>query len=117
MITPESQSDARFFEQVRGAPFIFTGKVLKTGATTVSQLPPDPRLAVVRVEAVFRAPPVLGPLKGKRVTVQLTEERRAKSGDTALFYATSWLYGDGIAVVEVAHETAPKDPRTVLARV
>ena len=117
MITPESQLDARFFEKVRGAPFIFTGKVLKTGATTLSQLPPDPRLAVVRVEAVFRAPPVLGPLKGKRVTVQLTAERRAKSGELALFYATSWLYGDGIAVVEIAHEVAPKDPGAMIARV
>jgi hypothetical protein len=117
MATGKQQADARFAEQVRAAPFIFIGQIVKARATAIAALEPDDRLAVVRVDTVLRAPPVLGALKGKRITIQLTCGRPMKAGAEALFYATSWLYGDGIAVVEVARKSVPEDAKAMLAAV
>lgn len=117
MATDNQQADERFADQVRAAPFIFTGQIVKAGATSIVALAPDERLAVVRVDTVLRAPPVLGPLGGKRITIQLISGRPMKAGAKALFYATSWLYGDGIAVVEVARESVPGDAKAMLAAV
>ena len=117
MTTASRQRDLRFAEQVRTAPFIFTGQVVTPGATTLAALAPDERLAVVRIDTVFRAPAVLGPIEGKRVTIQLARGRPMKAGARALFYATSWLYAEGIAVVELAREPVPRNPKDVLARV
>ncbi|HYR91648.1 MAG TPA: hypothetical protein VE422_46780 [Terriglobia bacterium] len=111
------QADARFEEQVRSAPFIFSGQIVKPGASTVATLPPNDRLAIVKIDTVFRAPAVLGSLTGKRITVQIAAGKPMKTGAKALFYATSWLYGDGIAVVEVARADVPKDKKDMLARV
>ena len=117
MATANTQADARFAELVRTAPFIFTAQVVQLGATSVAGLAPNERLAVVKVDSVFRAPPVLESLKNKRVTIQLGGQKSLKAGEKALFYATSWLYGDGVAVVEVARERVPSDLKSLAARV
>ena len=117
MATARQQADARFDEQVQAAPFIFTGQIVKTGAAAIAALTPDERLAIVRVDTVLRAPPLLGALRGKRITIQLIARRPMKAGAKALFYATSWLYGDGIGVVEVARESVPKDAKAMLTAV
>lgn len=117
MATASSRPDNRFAELVRSAPFIFSAQIVKPGASTVATLAPTERLAVVKVNTVFRAPPLLGPLEGKQLTIQLASGKPMKAGSRALFYAMSWLYGDGIAVVEVARSDVPKDATDVLARV
>lgn len=112
-----SPSDQRFSARVASAPFIFSGRIVKTGAATVAMLEPTAQVAIVAVDAVFRAPAVLGRLEGQRLTVRLAGAKPARLGDRALFYATSWLYADGIAVVEVGREGVPKDSGKMLARV
>lgn len=117
MLTGASASDVRFIERVRASPFIFTATVLKTDASRVLQVSTSTRLVVVRVATVFRAPAVLGSLARTRLVVQLGPSASIGAGDAALFYATSWLYGEAVAVVEVARERVPKDPQDFLARV
>ena len=117
MAKASQPADARFAEQVRAAPFIFTGQIVKARASGIAALAPDERIAVVRVATVLRAPPVLGALGGKLITIQLAEGRPMKVGAKALFYAASWLYGEGIAVVEVARESVPRDAKAMLAAV
>lgn len=117
MTAPVTPADARFVERVRSAPFIFAGRIVKRGASTMAMVEPNDQVAVVAVDSVFRAPPVLGRLEKTRVTVQLAPGRTASAGDRILFYATSWMYGDGLAVVEVAREALPKDLAATRARV
>jgi hypothetical protein len=117
MLPEEGSSDARFVERVRSTPFIFVGRIVKRGAATMDIEPGDRTAVVVVVDTVLRAPAVLGRLERKRITVLLAAGKPARPGLRALFYATSWLYGDGIAVVEVAREAAPRDAATALARV
>lgn len=116
MLLDPSTADRRFIERVRSAPFIFTGRVLKA-RPTLSQLASVEGLVVVQVQTVFRAPPVFRTLAGARVTVRLATSKRVRTGDRLLFYATSWLYGDSVAVAEIAREPAPRDPEGLLARV
>lgn len=110
-------SDARLVEQVRTAPFIFTGRVMQPGGSTVREIAPAPGLAVLRLEEVFRAPATLGDLKGTRLTIQLAGTRPLEKGASALFYATSWMYSDGLAVVELGREVVPRDPTALHERV
>lgn len=109
--------EARFAEQVQSAPFIFVGRVVESGASTVREIAPQAGLAVVLVEEVYRAPVTLGDLKGKPLTIMLDGKKSADKGARALFYATSWMYSDGIAVVEVGRSAVPRDAGAMLERV
>jgi hypothetical protein len=53
---------------------------------------------VVDVEDAVLAPANLGELRGRKLTVVLATA--AKKGDRAIWWATSWLYGNEIAVIE-----------------
>lgn len=117
MAKTTTNAEEAFFDRVRSAPFIFTGQVVRTEASSVREIAPGPGLALVQVREVFRAPPTLGDIKGKRLTVRLDPKRDIKRGSAALFYATSWIYSDGIAVVEVGREAVPRDSRAMLERV
>ena len=117
MATAKRQASGSMLERVRLAPFIFTAQVVKQSATTVAALQPDERLVIVKVEQVFRAPAVLGSLEKKRITVRLASDRPLKVGSKTLFYATSWLFGEGIAVVELGRDKAPADRVAMLASV
>lgn len=67
MTTSESIADERLVTRVRSAPFIFSGKIIKTGASTVAVLEPNEQVVVVAIRTVFRTPPVLGQLEGRRI--------------------------------------------------
>jgi hypothetical protein len=110
-----SLSDAQFIERVRAAPFVFSASVLKTGASSVSTLPAAEGLAVLKVDAVARAPAVVGSLRGKRITLRCASTPRV--GDKAVYYAAGWLYGDGLALVEIAREAMPKIGRDWIEKI
>lgn len=79
--------------------FIFTGSVERARGTTVTAISADAQVGIVRIDEVFVAPEVLGRLEGREITVRFAVE--TKEGEYALFFANGWLYGDGIAVIEV----------------
>jgi hypothetical protein len=56
---------------------------------------------MVRVDEVVVAPPNLGRLAGKTITLYLTSSRGVKANDEATFFATSWHYGRNIGVTEI----------------
>lgn len=88
---------------VRGAPIIFSGTVRQLGAGSFSGLPPSERLAVVRVSRTFRAAPVLGTINDHEITVLLDPRSEVQVGYEGVFFATSWVYGESIAVREIEH--------------
>lgn len=86
---------------VARAGLIFVGAV---GAPVrVPGVSASDRTVLVDVENVLQAPIVLGDLTGKTITVLLsTAIRHPREGARYTFFATSWRYGETVAVAEVA---------------
>ncbi len=58
---------------------------------------------VARVDAIFKTDPALGDLVGRELTIELAAELPTLDiGAQAIFHAIEWIYGDEIAVKEVA---------------
>lgn len=96
---------ARELDRLVRSPFIFSGTVERTTAATVPSVRVDDATAVVRIERVFRAPEVVGDQTGRTITIQLRKPD-VKRGARALFFATGWLYGESIAVMEEGRASA-----------
>ncbi|HEY3219245.1 MAG TPA: hypothetical protein VGJ80_00810 [Gemmatimonadales bacterium] len=76
---------------VRQSDIIFAGTVTRPG--------------VVRVDQVFEKPAAVSLAKGDSVTVLPARAGSLNPGMRATFYTTGWIYGRGITVREVGHET------------
>lgn len=83
------------------AEFIFKGTLRKANAVTMAAVPVTDKTVVVRVDEVLRGPEALRDFVAKEVTVQLIKPTEMKAGDQATFFTNAWLYGEGLAVVEV----------------
>jgi hypothetical protein len=100
---PPSLTDA-----ARSAPFVLVGTARHPRQSTVKELPGDREdTVVVRVEEVIDAPPGVQ-LAGRDVTIRLSG-RSLRRGLRAVFFATSLIYGDQIALAEVARIEGPVD--------
>jgi hypothetical protein len=66
-------------------------------------------MALVRVEDVVVAPPALGTLTGKTVTVYLESPKGVRANELATFFATSWHYGKTIGVMEIGRSNMTAD--------
>jgi hypothetical protein len=80
--------------------FIFSGSIVRAGASTVATVPASAATVVVSVEEVIKAPPGLRGFPGSEVTVQL---RHPLEGSNYVFFADPMAIGAGIAVREVTH--------------
>src|SRR5881396_2989115 len=78
---------------VRQSDIIFAGTVTRPG--------------VVRVDQVFEKPSAVSLMKGDSVTLVPARAGSPPSnpGMRAIFYTTGWIYGQGVTVREVGHET------------
>ena len=81
----------------------FIGTVERLGAATMTDLPVDDHTAVVHVDQVLHAPKTLQRLSGMSVTVQLSPDIALPApGDSATFFTNPSVFGEGLAVTEVA---------------
>jgi hypothetical protein len=86
----------------RQASFVFQGQVEAMGTHNLqSGIEADELMAIVLVEDVVVAPPSLGDLTGRRITVHLLSTDGVEPKQRLTFFATSWHYGTSIGVVEV----------------
>jgi len=92
----------------QSAGLIFKGTVQKVGGSNVKTLPASENTVVVRVNELFKSPPALDSIAGRDVTLQQQGPSRLKKGQTAVFYASGFVYGENLGLKEVA---------TVVARV
>jgi hypothetical protein len=83
------------------AEFIFKGTLQKASAVTMVAVPVTDKTVVVKVDEILQGPESLRDFTGKEVTVQLIKPTEMKVGDQAIFFTNGWLYGEGLAVVEV----------------
>ena len=90
----------------RRSNIVFTGTVTRVGAASFAGVTPTPKTLVIRVDDVLEKPAELRLVAGDSVTVEPLDSTH-KSGSRATFYTTGWVFGRGIAVREVAHDTLP----------
>jgi hypothetical protein len=94
----------------RSSQFVFHGTVNRLEASTLAQLPAHERTAVVNVDEVIHSPATLDDFTGKEITVLLAKPDADKPGEQAVFFTTSWLYGESLAVIEQGHVGAADLP-------
>jgi hypothetical protein len=96
----------------RRSQFIFRGTVERLEGSTLPQLPPQEATAVVKVQEVIHSPVGLDDFTGSDITVLLAKPESAEVGQESVFFTTSWLYGESLAVVDQGHVDA-KEMRAV----
>ena len=94
---------------LRLAEYVFIGKVVKRGAATMPQVPLSAAVTVVEVDDVYRAPPAMRFLAAKPITLVTRHAKSPRTGQLVVFLANGWLYGESIAMVELAHESLDFD--------
>jgi hypothetical protein len=82
------------------APYVFVGVVRELGAAAMPGVPVTDNTARVTVEEVLRSSGTLDDYTGRDITVQLSSP--AEVGQRLIFFTRGWLYGQSVAVVEVA---------------
>lgn len=100
--TPAAMDDL-----VRRAGYVFIGTIQQLAATTIAQIPTSERTAVVRVDVYLDGPLLLAAFTGKDITLQLREPREAHVEHQAIFFASSWVYAEGIGLHEIGHLALP----------
>lgn len=95
-------TDAAVAELVPRSQYVFRGRIRKVPASNLRTVPADERMAIVEVEEVVLAPPSVGDLTGKQLTVYLASTRGIRGGQRLNLAASSWHYGEQIGVVEEA---------------
>ncbi|HYX29443.1 MAG TPA: hypothetical protein VE863_12835 [Pyrinomonadaceae bacterium] len=86
------------------ATFVFKGTIEKLKASNVKQAAVSDRTVIAKVDEVIEAAPSLAGYKGQDITVELSGRRQVRVGDRLIFHATSWLFGDNIAVRSLYEE-------------
>jgi len=98
------------------ATFIFQGTVRKIKSSTLKDIPVDDKTIVVTVDNVIEAPKSLAKLGGNEITVQLIGNQKASLGETAIFHASGWIFGDSVAVQCVSKEPVKATHAALLTR-
>lgn len=91
------------------AKFIFRGTVEKLNEATLKEIADTRNCVVVKIKEVLETPPNFTDWTGRSITVLATDISKLKLGDDRVFFTNGWLYGESIAVIEVANS----DPKEV----
>jgi hypothetical protein len=91
---------------VKQSSIIFTGTVSQVAATSFAGVPKSAQTIVVRVDSVLKKPAAVSLKKGDNVTVEVKDPAAFHDGTRATFYAEGWIFGSGVAVKELSHDTA-----------
>jgi hypothetical protein len=87
---------------VRNSQFVIAGQVVRLGATTMSMVTASPNAGIFRIEEILHGPRLLDGFANREITVLFKESSAVRAGASAIIFGTSWLYGESLAVVEVA---------------
>jgi len=98
------------------ATFVFEGTVKKLKAALMKSVTVDAHTAVVHVDQVLEAPANLRHLAGTDITVQLVERVKTALGESFVFHAAGWIFGESVAVRAVTQEPVQRAHAPLLAR-
>jgi len=89
---------------------VFSGTVSQLAATSFADVPKSAQTIAVRVDSIVKKPAAVSLKKGDSVTVKVKDTSAFQEGQQATFYTDGWIFGSGVAVIEVGHvlgEAAP----------
>jgi len=92
---------------VKQSNITFVGTVSQVAATSFAGVPKSPQTIVVRVDSVLKKPAAVSLKKGDTVTVEVKDPAAFPEGTQATFYTEGWIFGSGVAVKELGHDTPP----------
>jgi hypothetical protein len=92
---------------VKQSSIVFVGTVGQVAATSFAGVPKSAQTIVVRVDSVLKKPAAVSLKKGDTVTVEVKDPAAFHEGTQATFYTEGWIFGSGIAVKELGHDTPP----------
>jgi hypothetical protein len=92
---------------VQQSSIIFAGTVSQLGAASFAEVPKSAQTIVVRVESILKKPAAVSLKKGDNITVEVKDASAFRPGMEATFYTDGWMFGSGVAVKELSHETRP----------
>jgi hypothetical protein len=81
--------------------WVIQGTVEQTRAATLKSVPVSEHTSVVKVDAILHGPSQLADHRGRHVTLYSEKPEGLTTGQQAIFFTRSWLYGESLAVVEV----------------
>jgi hypothetical protein len=84
----------------------FVGTVSQVAATSLAAVPKSAQTIVVRVDSVLKKPAAVSLKRGDTVTVEVKDPAAFQEGTRATFYTEGWIFGSGVAVKELGHDTA-----------
>jgi len=94
-------ADKLIADYARNAPFVVAGRVARTGAATMPMVLASANTGVFQIDEILHGPPVLKSFAGKEITVLFSDSGALRAGESLILFATSWLYGESLAVLEV----------------
>ncbi len=92
---------------VKQSSIVFVGTVSQVAATSFAGVPKSAQTIIVRVDSVLKKPAAVSLKKGDTVTVEVKDPAVFHEGTQATFYTEGWIFGSGVAVKELGHDTAP----------
>lgn len=110
LVVPLVSGQQQDLQALRNSDFVFAGTVVQTGQASFSEVPGSSSNMVVRVDGIIEKPDSAMLDVGDNVTVRAREGGVLKPGARAVFYASSWIYGKGIALAEQGSQVLPNNP-------
>jgi len=99
--------DGQTVAVARESNIVFVGTVVRVGAASFAGVPTSPQTLIVHVEDVLDKPVAVRLSVGDSVTVEARTDSAWREGTRATFYTRGWIFGRGLAVQEVGHESMP----------
>jgi len=84
------------------AHFIFSGKVVKTRASTIEQIATD-NTVIILVEKVIKAPEMFMALGGQNITVRFKKLPQLRVGSSVTIFCNGWIFGKTLAVDAIGY--------------
>src|SRR6266852_5800268 len=111
--TGGSMPDGTIAALVDGSTIIFQGTVRALSASAMREVAASDAVAIVRADKLLRAPAALGNLAGSELTLRWTSAAGPTVGAQAIFFTNPWIYGTGVAVVEIGRAESSEEPEVV----
>lgn len=89
-------------EHLKKSQFVIAGTLERLGVANMSIVPNSANVGIFRIDEILHGPAVLSGFAGRSITVMLENPAAAKVGEPVVLFAQSWLYGENLAVIEVA---------------
>jgi hypothetical protein len=104
---PSCGVDGQTVAVAKESNIVFVGTVVRVGAASFTGVPTSPRTLIVHVDDVLDKPVAVRLSVGDSVTVEARTDTAWRAGTRATFYTRGWIFGRGLAVQEVGHESMP----------